>query len=646
MNRRCPRTMAPQSMRGARAVCVMAGLAVGVTVGVTTHAQAFQEAPSASPGSHRVSSVVIVYIRDNPGHPPAASLLDATMTVSEAPAGFSPIEPGRAGRTVKLSDLPSIPDARFTDAGLAAISPAVVQQLRTLGLVGVYVTPDPAQFGVVDGRVVDTRAAGDTTLILQVTTGTVLELRTVGLGERLDPKKDDTINHPLHQRIRDKSPVQPYAPGSDSRDDLLRRDQLDDYTFRLNRHPGRRVDVSVAAPGDVPGAVTLDYIVTENRPWLLFAQVSNTGSSSTAAWREHFGFIHNDLTNNDDILTIDYQTANFKDVHALYASYERPFSFNDRLRWKVHGSWYQYTASDLGFTDDEFKGDGYFAGAQLTWNFFQRRDLFLDLVGGARFEHVSVQNEVALVEGESDFLIPSLALRLERRRGGSTIDGGVGVDFNLADAAGTAEDLDPLGRTDADRDFVIVRADLTHSFYLDPYFRNDPDNAKGLAHEILWTVKGQHALGNRLIPNEEMIAGGLYTVRGYPHAIVAGDNVLMGTAEYRFHLPRALSAQVDPGSFMGKPFRWKPQYAYGPTDWDLVLKAFVDAARVTNSDPTSFEADHTLLGAGIGAEFSLTRRFSVRADLGFALKELNDAGGESIVDAGHTELHMVITLVY
>lgn len=628
----------------AAGVSLLAGLAVGLPV---PHARAQESAPQVQPaGSHRVSAVTVVYLRENPGHPALDALLDAAMTVAQTADGFAPADAGSPGRRITLRELAAIPDARFTDAGLAAIAPAVVQRLRDLGLVGVYVTPDPAQFGVVDGRVVDMRQPGDTTLTLQVTTGTVVELRTVGLGERLDPEKDDTINHPLHRRIREKSPVQPYAPGSDVREDLLRRDAIDEYTFRLSRHPGRRVDVSVAAPGDVPGAVTLDYIVTENRPWLLFAQVSNSGSSSTDAWREHFGFIHNDLTNADDILTLDYQTANFDDVHALYGSYERPFSFCDRLRWKLHGSWYQYTASDLGFGDDDFKGDGYFFGGELAWNFFQHRDLFLDLVGGVRFEHVSVENEVALVEGESDFFIPSLALRLQRHRDASQIDASIGVDFNLADVAGTEEDLDPLGRTDADRDYAVLRADISHAFYLDPYLRNDPENAKGLAHEIMWTVKGQHALGHRLIPNEEMTAGGLYTVRGYPHAVVAGDNVVMGTAEYRFHLPRALPARVDPGSFMGKPFRWRPQYAYGPTDWDFILRAFIDAARVTNTDRQSFEADYSLVGAGVGAEFALTRRFSVRTDLGFALKELRDANDEQLVDAGHAELHVVITLVY
>jgi hemolysin activation/secretion protein len=601
--------------------------------------------PRGSTG-HRISEITVVYVRENPGHPAPGELLEAEVEVAETPEGFAAPEAGQPTKRIRLRDIPAMPQARFTDTALALIAPAVVQRMRELGFVGVYVVPDTSQFRVEDGRVVDLRPPGDFGLRLEVTTGVVTEVRTVGLGERLDPEKDQTVNHPIHRRIRENSPIQPYAEGSTVRHDLLRRDLIDEYTMRLSRYPWRRVDVSVSAPGDQPGAVVLDYLVTENRPWLVFAQVSNTGSENTDAWREHFGFIHNDLTNVDDVLTLDYQTANFDDVHAFSASYERPFRFTDRLRWAVRGSWYRYVASDLGFADEDFRGEGWYAGGDVIWNFFQKRELFLDLVLAIRFEHVEVVNEIASVEGETELLIPTVALRVQRHLDQSRLDGQIGFDFNLADAAGTEDDLNPLGRLDADRSYAVLRGEVAHSFYLDPLLREDPEGATGLAHEVAWSVKGQHALGSRLIPNEMMAAGGLYTVRGYPYAVVAGDNAVIGSLEYRFHLPRALNPRVDPGKFGDKPFRWRPQYPFGPTDWDLALKAFLDAARVTNTDRLSFEADQTLVGAGVGADFSLTRRFRVRTDLGFTLKELEDAAGVNMVDAGHAEFHVVITLVY
>jgi hemolysin activation/secretion protein len=603
-----------------------------------------EQTPIQAIGSHRVSSIVFRFVRDNPGLPAPEALLAASVELTSTPGGWSAAEPGQAAQRMTLADLVAQPEPRLTDTGLAAVAPAAVQRMKDLGYVGVYVVPDPTQFHVSDGVVVDTRPAGDTSLVLEVTTGVVTEVRTIAVGERVEP--GESLNNPLHDRIRRRSPVAPHAQGDPARRDLLLRTKLDAYTARLNRQPGRRVDVAVSAPGDQPGSVTLDYMITENRPWLIFGQVSNTGSGSTDALREHFGFIHNDLSNNDDILTLGYQTANFDDVHQVYGSYDRPLYDSERWRWRVHGAYYRYVASEVGFPDLDFRGEGWNAGGELAWNFFQRGDLFLDAIAGVRFEHIRVDNELTGLEGEQDFLIPRLALRLQQSRDASRTDATIGLEFNLPGVAGTGENLDPLGRVGAVRDFTILRGEATHAFYLDPYLDDQATRTGNLVHEVLLAAKGQHALGNRLYPNEEQVAGGLYTVRGYPVAQVAGDNVVIGTIEYRVHLPRAVDPEVQPGTLFGQPFRWKPQYAYGPTDWDLVFKVFIDAARVTNSDRMSFEVDDTLVGAGVGAEFSLTRRLNLRADLGFALLELQDAAGGNTVDAGHAELHLVLTLIY
>jgi len=88
---------------------------------------------------------------------------------------------------------------------------------------------------------------------------------------------------------------------------------------------------------------------------------------------------------------------------------------------------------------------------------------------------------------------------------------------------------------------------------------------------------------NRLIPNEEQAVGGLYTVRGYPESITAGDNAVIASLEYRFHLPRTFRVS-EPGhigerpiGWMGRDFRWAPQQSFGRADWDLIFKAFIDA---------------------------------------------------------------------
>lgn len=602
-------------------------------------------AASAAGASYLVSSIRIEFVRENPGNPAGYSLMDVPIALSRVGDAFEPAEEEGAATRITLGEFASRGDVRLTEQGLASLSPALLRRLRGMGYVGVYVTPDPSQFRVEGGHVVDARDAGDTSLTLLVTLGLVTRVQTSAVGDRFDPEDDRLINNPKHDWMRELSPVKATGDGPPG-SDVIQQDALDEYTFRLNRHPGRRVDVSVATPGETPGDVQLNYVVTENRPWLLFAQVSNNGSASTSHWREHFGFVHNNLTNADDVFTVDYQTANFNEVHSISASYERPIEVLDRVRWKLDGSWYSYRASDLGQQDVNFRGEGWDLGAHVIWNFFQDRDLFLDLLAGVRYKNLRVNNDAAFVSGHNQFFEPDVAIRLERHRDDSRTDAQLTASFNIPGVATDAGTIDALGRSNADDDFAILRLDASHSFYLDPLFRDEGAPGGGLVHELSFQVHGQESFGARLIPNEEDIAGGLYTVRGYPQAIVAGDDVIIGTAEYRFHLPQALSPKQDPDKFFGYDWRWRPQYAYGPTDWDLVFKGFIDAARVLNSSRLSFEANSTLVGAGVGVELSLSRRVSLRADFGIALKPLDDANGVSIVDNGHSELHFVATFVY
>lgn len=627
-----------------RSLVLIAGFALALPM-----AQAWAQpvpqvpAPMAVP-SHLITGVIIRYSTESGGLPPAEALLKASFEAVATQDGWTAPQPRESAERIRLDEIPGLKQQRFTDAGLTLLAPAVVRRLRELGLVGVYATPDPAQFRVEDGRVIDLRGDGVTTITMDVTLGIITEVNTRGIGERLP--KDDTINSPLHQRIRDNSPVQPAYNDQPQANNLVQQRAIDDYLFFLNRLPGRRADVAVAAAGTQPGAVSLDYIITENRPWLLFAQISSTGTESTSRLRENFGFINNNLTNHDDILSLGYQTASFQDTHAVNGSYERPFCCNDRLRWRVDGSYYHYLASDVGLPDADFKGEGYSLGGSIAWNFYQRRALFLDLVGGVQFKHVEVNNEAAALEGDDDFFMPSLALRLERNITAMRTNATIGIEFNASGIAGTNDNLDALGRTGADSDFVVLRGEATHSFYLEPFFDRNAESTGGLAHEIFLSTRGQYAFDNRLIPNEEQVAGGLYTVRGYPESATAGDTVIVGTAEYRYHLAKNLDPNPMPGSLFGHDFRWRPQYQYGPTDWDLILKAFVDAGRVTNSDRQSFESDNTLIGAGIGAELSVSRHFNLRVDWGFALRDLNDAGSGDDVNAGDSELSFVLTLIY
>ena len=457
---------------------------------------------------------------------------------------------------------------------------------------------------------------------------------------------EERSDHPTHEWILALSPVQ---PGGDR--DLLRVEELNDYAFELSRHPGRRVDAELS-PGSQPGTTKVVYRVAENKPWVVYGQYSNTGTESTTKNRQRFGFTHNQLLGRDDILRLDYITGDFDEVHGITASYDTPFTLKaPQWRGRVFGGANQFDGTDVGFSLAGFEGRQWAAGGQIVHNTFQSGQLFLDVQGGVRWQWIEVQNKLLGTKGDSNFLLPNLGVVAKRNTSSSALQAGLNIEGNLGSLANTESgvDLDVLGRIDADDDFAILQWDGAYSFYLEPLLNHtawlDPSTpgSSTLAHELAFGFKGQWAFDFRLVPNFQQVAGGLFTVRGYPQSAAAGDTVVIGSAEYRFHLARLFQPDPEPPELplMGK-FRARPQHIWGRPDWDLIFRAFFDGGYVHPSSGLAFETSESLMGAGGGIELQFTRNLSVRFDAGVALSDLSDGTTE----VGDTEYYVVGTVLY
>src|SRR5262249_2028152 len=127
--------------------------------------------------------------------------------------------------------------------------------------------------------------------------------------------------------------------------------------------------------------------------------------------------IHNQLTGNDDALSLEYTTAGFNSTSiALVASYGAPVMDFRRLRWRGYGSYSAFEASDVGASSSNFNGQELQVGAEVIWNFFQHRDLFLDGVFGGRFDHIHTRDNTTGGNASADFGVPYVSLRAERTR--------------------------------------------------------------------------------------------------------------------------------------------------------------------------------------------------------------------------------------
>ena len=588
--------------------------------------------------AYPVTRFVLHHESPHPDLPPLSDFQHVSVALARvedglvAPRAGLPVETWRIGRSAADT-------VTFYGSAVRHVAAAVVEAFGREGLIGVYVQVAEDDVDPKSGE--DLRPEGDTQLDLVIYTTEVKKVRTLASGDRIPA--EERVNHPAHARIRGKSPIGP--------NDVLNEDALNSYVFRLSRHPGRRADVAVSSAGPEGGAV-LDYLIAESRPWLAYFQLANTGTDETEEWRERFGFVHNQLTGNDDILRLDYVTGGFDESNAFIASYRTPVRWQE-FDLRLYGSWSSFDASDVGFPGQDFSGDTWYAGAEVIANVCQQDKLFLDLIAGARWQNIQVDNELTGIEGDENLFLPYVGLQLERKDRKAQTDAHVRIEHNFSGLANTdRNDVQELGRVEADADWTVVRYGASHAFFLEPVLHQDTwDDLSGektptLAHEMAFSVQGQHALGNRLIPQVEMTAGGTYTVRGYPESAAAGDNVVVFRGEYRYHIPRAFKPQPEPAELplVDGPFRFAPQQPFGQPDWDLIVKAFFDAGHteVQDAPPGVGEEDETLVSCGLGVELQVLRNVNLRCDWGHTLSSLDN----DEADAGEDRLHVGLTLVW
>ncbi|MFA6179404.1 MAG: POTRA domain-containing protein [Candidatus Methylopumilus sp.] len=155
-------------------------------------------------------------------------------------------------------------------------------------------------------------------------------------------------------------------------------------------------------------------------------------------------------------------------------------------------------------------------------------------------------------------------------------------------------------RVGAKPNFFVAKTELQRT-------QNLPLGFQGFAK-----VDGQYA-GGPLISNEQYLAGGVDTVRGYLEAEAAGDQALHSTLELR-----------TPPLF--RSLAWLQ---------DFKLSAFYDVAQIRTIDPLSGQARQAeLAGTGIGFRMKAWKRFNANLDMAWPLKD------SAVTEKGDFTSHM------
>jgi hypothetical protein len=634
-----------------------------------------------------VSDFVLEYAEEHPDQPARDSLLPLEVELGRIDSGYVAPRHGVPSESVVIDDAPGAPPRSFHATALGSVNQALVKRLHEAGLRGVYVTPHSDDIDV--SREVDLRPADDTTLRIVANTARVQNIRSVASGDRI--RDHWKIDNSAHQRIRDNSPIQTADSMRVGTTDLLRADILEDYLFQLNRHPGRRVDAALAASEDGQG-VNLDFLVSESKPWFVYAQVSNTGSKSINPWQTRIGLSNRQLLGRDDILDFEYLNQGLggsRSVNAVRGSYEAPWfgkrrprwaksSPDDskwvswlnrdkvpwigtrRLRWGIGGNWNSMKTNAAG---SEFAATDWSAGFDFKYNVWQHRALFLDITAGLRTRYLDITNESLANRTRGYLLLPNIGLYLERFDEVSTLLVDYAFEANVISSlrdsqqpsGSTGGAVDGTGRLGADETYQLMRLTAGVTHFLEPLlFRKswkDPSSPRTstLAHELALGLRGQYAFDYALIPQVSDVLGGFFSVRGYPQGAAAGDNVAILNFEYRFHVPRGIGIKREPTRLPAfGSFRFLPQHVYGRADWDFIIRGFVDGG-YSKRNATAYESAHdqTLLGAGVGAELTIRSNLRVRLDWAVALKDIEDRNGNRCtVCKGDDELYLLINLLY
>ena len=483
------------------------------------------------------------------------------------------------------------------------VQQAVVARVNEMGIGSVavlFTTPEPGETG---------RAT------INVVAGTLAKVNVKSMDESEDEPESAQI-------VAKHSPIQ--VGGKEPA--LLEVEELNEYLAQLNRFPGRSVTASISA-GENPGTLLLDYLIDE-KTFNIYTQVSNTGTESTSEWIERFGVFTTQLSGNDDMLSVEGVTGSFKHTtRSVIAYYDSRFGDVDNLRYRVTGSWGDYTAADVGFLRQDFTGSTWAAQFDLIYNFYQDGNFFLDLDAGVRYWNSHTKSEwfgFVLSEGECDFITPTLSITAFDIQPNSSFQATLGGDYTSADA--DQSQLNQLGRINTDEEWWTMFASFQYSFYIDSLFDESVESAtvKPNVNEITLRAQGQYAFDDRLTPLAMSTMGGYYTVRGYPQSVTSGDSAVCGSVEYRYHLPRSFDSQPAGTGWLGDSFRWARDADTGAgPEWDLALLGFLDGASLWQSDPTSFEdRTTTLLGAGVGLELSIRNNLKATVNYGWALKDL------------------------
>jgi hemolysin activation/secretion protein len=358
----------------------------------------------------------------------------------------------------------------------------------------------------------------------------------------------------------------------------------------VNENPAKQVSISLAS-GDEPTQIAAVVKVVDEKPSRVTLSVDDTGSSATGRLRTGIGYQHANLTNHDDVLSLQFITSpsNLNDVKVFGAGYHLPlYSANSAI--DVFAG---YSNVNSGVVQDLFaiSGSGSVFGVRYTY-FLPRVEAYEHKLG-VGWDYRDFHQNVSLL-GTSGSLVPdatvtplSISYSGRYSRVGQTIAGYATYVQNLPGADDRSQNAITAQRAGARASYQIVRFGASISQTLASDF-------------LLRAVFDAQYSKDVLIGAEQYGMGGANNVRGFFEREVSNDVGHRASAEL-----------------------YSPDFGAGiGGEWRARALAFIDTARGYDNVPQR-GGKNGLTSTGIGLRMNQGKRWALKVDWAYVL---NGAG--------------------
>jgi hemolysin activation/secretion protein len=414
---------------------------------------------------------------------------------------------------------------------------------------------------------------------------------------------------------------------------------LKSSVLRLNSQPDLTLDADLKIRADEntrQRMIDLDFYVNDNSTYHGVLELNNTGTEETEDLRLFATFQKLNATKHDDMLTLTVPVS-FPDVSVLHSfslGYNLPYSTGKGGAVSAFGG---YSRLDVKEIQDELglQSDGLFGGARAFYRLYDSRQRTITISFGGVYRSVSdafVFGDAAPEDRKVEVAPFSMGLAYTEKEPGFLRGRSFASALSIFNAGGTFgitdEENMQVQRLGADPDYFIQKFQFARLQPLGGHF-DETDNQMKRQWVLFARLDLQYADGS-LIPSEQMAAGGMESVRGYPERDVSGDLGVIASLELRTPVFSGLLTSVKPGARIGG----------SDIDDKIQFVSFVDGGYVQRNEQFAeiAERDFSLLSLGVGMRYSFTQYAQMRLDYGYPLQDTETQAFKDKVD-GTGRLH-------